>query len=598
MTRSVGLSGSLIPWKRQKSTYAKHVNEQQKQLDKITTNNTAMSGAAANDKFVVIEVNTPVITSSLQLLTNTLQSIDKQILEVRRVILVPVESQSSGLASLEDLAQNFAKQYGFSFELQVGAHAVVKTIESLGIESHCLLLNAGDELTHPNALLAMSQALEVGDSHFVYTDTDTLAKNSERVTPRYLPQWDPDLLLTTGYIRTGVLMKSELLAQTTFEKNTHAFQTIRLLAQVYNQLLDSGQDCSDKDYSDKEKATANIKGLNVSKLDLVLVSENSKAVHQKWFSKSLSRFFDFSQLIEAGHVKNVKNRSGVQSIAWNFANHEPLVSLIIPTKNQKTLVQLCIDSIVDKTTYTNYEIILVDNNSDCNESLEYFDQLSKEGKVRLLKYPHPFNYSAINNFAAKQANGSVIGLINNDVEVIEPEWLSYMVGHVSRPDVGCVGAKLLYPNKTIQHAGVVMGYGGGAGHAHKYFDESDPGYLNRIAATNSFSAVTAACLLVTKQDFDAVAGLNENDLTVAFNDVDFCLKVKSLNKRNIYCAEAVLFHHESISRGDDVSPEKRKRFESELSYLQTNWADTIERDPCYNPWLTLKHENFSFKELG
>jgi len=287
------------------------------------------------------------------------------------------------------------------------------------------------------------------------------------------------------------------------------------------------------------------------------------------------------------------DRFMVNRLCWNNTN--PLVSLIIPTKNGKALVQACIESILKKTTYQNFEILLIDNGSDEKESIEYFDYLNTLEKVSVLKYPAPFNYSAINNFGVENAKGSIIGLINNDIEVITPEWLTYMVGHAQRTEVGCVGAKLLYSDTRIQHAGVVLGYGGGAGHAHKNFPRYHSGYLNRIIATNNYSAVTAACLLVKRTHFDAVEGLNEQDLSVAFNDVDFCLRVKELGVNNVYCAEAELFHHESVSRGLDISPEKAARFNKELLYLQKKWASIINDDPAYNPNLTLKRENFSIK---
>ncbi len=190
---------------------------------------------------------------------------------------------------------------------------------------------------------------------------------------------------------------------------------------------------------------------------------------------------------------------------------------------------------------------------------------------------------------------TIIGLINNDIEVIDPNWLSAMVGYASREDVGCVGAKLLYSDGRIQHAGVVMGYGGGAGHAHKYFPRYHPGYIKRLIATQNYSAVTAACLLVKKSLFTKVGGLNEKDLTVAFNDVDFCLKVQETGVRNVYCAEAELYHHESVSRGTDHAPEKAARFNRELQYLKAKWGKYIEHDPAYSPNLTLMRENFSVK---
>ena len=197
----------------------------------------------------------------------------------------------------------------------------------------------------------------------------------------------------------------------------------------------------------------------------------------------------------------------VNRLLW--PNSNPLVSLIIPTKNGKALVKACIESILDKTTYHNFEILLIDNGSDEQESIEYFAYLNTLDRVTVLEYPAPFNYSAINNFGVKHARGSIIGFINNDIEVITPQWLTYMVGHAQRESVGCVGAKLLYSDTRIQHAGVVLGYGGGAGHAHKNFPRSHAGYLDRITATNNFSAVTAACLLVKRSHFDAVNGLNE-----------------------------------------------------------------------------------------
>jgi len=381
------------------------------------------------------------------------------------------------------------------------------------------------------------------------------------------PNWSPDLQLTTGYIRTGVLvLEFELIAKLIDATQIKSIQ--HLLTELY---LRKGFTTSD-----------------IAHVSFVLVSETIQSKNFELQNFSNNYFSDHSNKFA------VTSHKKINRLAWD-TKHKPLVSLIIPTKDAADLVKMCVDSIRAKTTYVNYEIILVDNNSEETSAIEYFQQLASDGIVKLIKYPHAFNYSAINNFAVKHCDGEVIGLINNDIEVIEPQWLDYMVGHVLREDIGCVGAKLLYPNDTIQHAGVAMGYGGGAGHAHKYFRKTEFGYLSRLAATNEFSAVTAACLLVTREDYDAVGGLNEQDLTVAFNDVDFCLKVLELGRRNLYCAEAVLYHHESVSRGLDIEPEKKARFEKELDYLQTNWAHYIENDPCYNPNLTLTAENFSLR---
>ena len=225
--------------------------------------------------------------------------------------------------------------------------------------------------------------------------------------------------------------------------------------------------------------------------------------------------------------------------------------------------------------------------------MAYFEEVARHPKVKLLRYPHPFNYSAINNFAVEQAKGAIIGLINNDIEVINGEWLEEMVTQAQRPDIGCVGAMLYYPNDTVQHAGVFVGIGGVAAHSHKHYIKKHPGYFSRLYVTQNLMAVTAACLLVRKDVFNEVNGLNEQDLTVAFNDVDFCLKVYAAGYRNLWTPFAQLYHHESISRGHEDNPEKQARFKREVDYMINTWKTNKLQDPYYNPNLTLDHENFS-----
>lgn len=447
-------------------------------------------------------------------------------------------------------------------ELALGA--IEKKISLLDDRLPTLLLNGGD-LLESSAIYHLLKALK--DNDLVYCDTDELSSNGTKTSPRFLPSWNPELQYSTGYINSGVMVKTSRLKSLHISNQT-------TIAEVITEL------------------SLSIDGLVVNHMPLPLVhlsvTENNEA-------KSLERV----KMVIERHSKatvELDEKFNVNRLCW--PNTNPLVSLIIPTKNGKTLVKACIESILEKTTYKNYEILLIDNGSDEQESIEYFDYLDTLDKVRVLRYPAPFNYSAINNFGVEHARGSILGLVNNDIEVISPNWLTYMVGHVERESVGCVGAKLLYSDTRIQHAGVVLGYGGGAGHAHKNFPRFHNGYLKRIVATSNYSAVTAACLLVKRTHFDAVNGLNEKDLSVAFNDVDFCLKVKGLGVNNVYCAEAELFHHESVSRGLDISPEKAARFNRELSFLQTTWRAFIKCDPAYNPNLTLKRENFSIKNAA
>ncbi|UZA70835.1 glycosyltransferase family 2 protein [Pseudomonas viridiflava] len=284
---------------------------------------------------------------------------------------------------------------------------------------------------------------------------------------------------------------------------------------------------------------------------------------------------------------------GMYRVHYDLPARKPLVSLIIPTRNAYALVKQCIESIRHKTLYPNYEIILVDNGSDDPQSLHYFDLLSKLKGITVIRDDGEFNYSAINNNAVEHANGELVGLINNDIEVISPEWLDEMVSLALQPNAGAIGARLWYPDDRLQHGGVVMGPLTLAGHAHKMLPRGHHGYFGRASLIQGMSAVTAACLIVKKSIFQKVGGLNENDLKIAFNDVDLCLKIMDAGYQNIWTPNADLYHHESATRGLEDTPEKVKRFISEVVYMQTKWKDIIQNDPFYNPNLTFAAEDFS-----
>ena len=270
----------------------------------------------------------------------------------------------------------------------------------------------------------------------------------------------------------------------------------------------------------------------------------------------------------------------------------PLVTLIIPTRDQVDVLRKCIESLQTKTDYPNFEVLVLDNQSSDPEALEYLAALGEDSRFKVIPYNAAFNYSAINNYAVTLAQGEIIGMVNNDIEAIHADWLSEMVSHVVRPEVGAVGAKLLYSDGTIQHAGVILGLGGLAGHAHKYFEGESWGYCHRAKLTQTFSAVTAACLLVRKSVYEQVGGLDQQNLTIAYNDVDFCIKVREAGYRNIYTPYATLYHHESISRGQENTPEKQARFLSEFNFMKSKWGDLLKTDPYYNPNLTQTTEDF------
>jgi glycosyltransferase involved in cell wall biosynthesis len=285
---------------------------------------------------------------------------------------------------------------------------------------------------------------------------------------------------------------------------------------------------------------------------------------------------------------------GMYRIRYALPDPMPLVSLIIPTRNGLQLLRRCVESILEKTTYPNYEILLIDNASDDPAIFRYFKEIEAEARIRVVRDDRPFNFSALNNAAVKLARGEVVGLLNNDLEIISPEWLSEMVSHALRPEVGAVGARLWYPGNTLQHGGVVIGLGGVAGHSHKHLPQKMSGYFWRANLIQNYSAVTAACLVIRKSVYEEVGGLNEVNLQVAFNDVDFCLRVREAGYRNIWTPYAELYHHESATRGYEDRPEKQERFAKEVQYMKQRWGDTLLNDPAYSLNLTLDREDFSY----
>ena len=276
---------------------------------------------------------------------------------------------------------------------------------------------------------------------------------------------------------------------------------------------------------------------------------------------------------------------------------EPLVSIIIPNREEKETLQACVESIFEKTVYKNYEIIIVENNSGSDEIFRYYRKLSEDPRIHLLRWKKEFNYSAINNFGVRHAKGDYLLFLNNDVKVIDPDWIEEMLGMCQREEVGAVGVKLLYPDNTIQHAGCVVGMGGIAGHMFVNMPAERTGYLHKASLLQDMSCVTAACMMMKKNVFLEAGGFTE-ELAVAFNDVDLCLKVRSHGHLIVYDPYVKLYHYESKSRGAEDSEEKVRRFQSEIEYIRSHWIDILKNgDPYYNKNLSLSKWNYSLKPL-
>jgi GT2 family glycosyltransferase len=418
------------------------------------------------------------------------------------------------------------------------------------------------------------------ETDIIYSDEDKIDEQGRHTRPHFKTEWNPDLLYSQNYIsHLGVFRTSLVRAVGGFREGLEGSQDYDLFlrciaattedrlrhipAILYHWRATEGSTA----LSDKDKNYATDHGI-------------------KALGEYLRKHVSPGVVVEPGHYATT------YKVRFPLPDIPPKVSLIIPTRDGYDILRTCISSILEKTTYPNYEVVIVDNQSSDPRTLQYFDEV-KGPRVRILKYDRPFSYSALNNFAVEQVGGEIIGLINNDIEIITLDWLTEMVSHAIRPDIGAVGAKLYYPNDTIQHAGVIIGLGGVAGHSHKHYGRESPGYYRRLFLVQNVSAVTGACLVVRKSTYEKVGGLNEKDLPIAFNDVDFCLRLRELGLRNLWTPYAELYHHESVSRGLEDSPEKVMRFQREVRFMKERWGDGLLHDPYYSPMLTLDREDFS-----
>ncbi|UBU47514.1 glycosyltransferase [Cobetia amphilecti] len=433
---------------------------------------------------------------------------------------------------------------------------------------------------------------------FLYCDEDRIDGDGHRHSPNFKPGWNPDLLLSTPYLgHLGLWSREQWQAcrdSLEVEDNLMATAT-DLIHQLALEMIESTRKSHQSLIWRVSQVLVHVPDDHLS---LTVTDQGS------WGTRHLERVSDYlarhdvAAVAEPGKVLLEANGGTGENVRvrWQLPESQPLVSLLVPTRDGIEILKPCVDAILAHTEYRHFELLILDNQSTCPQTHGYMREVAaRDERVRVLHWDEPFNYSAINNFGAREARGDIIGLVNNDIEPMNGEWLTEMVSQVCRPDIGCVGAKLYYPNGTIQHAGVILGLGSIAGHAHRFFNRDEDGFQGRLKSTQNLSAVTAACLLLRRSVFDEVNGLNEEKLAVAYNDVDLCLKVREAGYRNLWTPYAELYHHESISRGADDTPKKRARWLSECEYMRTTWAEQLDNDPAYNPNLTLVHEDFSLR---
>lgn len=444
--------------------------------------------------------------------------------------------------------------------------------EYIGLVDH-------DDLLTPDALFCMVEKLNEHPYDMVYSDEDKINSDSTHIfQPHFKPDFSIDTLRSYNYITHFTILKKAMLDE----------------VGIFDSACDGAQD-----YDLFLRFAA--KTDKIAHVPRILYHWR---VHQSSTAQDVSAktyVLDAGKLALNKHLKEVQLQGTVMDGMFPTAyrivyelKEKPLISILIPNKDHISDLKKCIDSILERTFYDNYEIIVIENNSIESKTFAYYEELEqKYKKIRVVHWKDAFNYSAINNYGARCAKGDYFVLLNNDIEIVSGTWLEEMLMFAQRNDIGAVGAKLYYPNNTIQHAGVIVGIGGVAGHSHKYYPRNDDGYFGRLKIAQNVSAVTAACLMVSKQKYEEVQGLEEG-YQVAFNDVDFCMKLLEKGYRNVFTPYAEMIHYESLSRGAEDSPEKVARFNSEIQRFEKRWGLWLE-DPCYNPNLSNTCEDFSLR---
>ncbi|MBM3535863.1 MAG: glycosyltransferase family 2 protein [Alphaproteobacteria bacterium] len=443
---------------------------------------------------------------------------------------------------------------------------------ALASGSHVALLDHDDLLAEHALYLAAVAIGEHPDADVFYSDEDKINDAGRRTEPYFKPDFGIDLLLGQNFVsHLGVYKREAIEAVGGFRLGFEGSQDYDLVLRIL----------------------ARTKG-PVIHLPWVLYHWRLFPGAGTFSSTQVEKASDAGRRAIAAYLESKGVEAEIQP--WVHAYHKtvradppawPKVSVIVPTRDHLAVLKTCVEGVLDRTDYENIELVIADNDSKEAETLAYFEQVRRNPRVRVIDFPGPFNYSAINNAAIRASTGEIVLLLNNDIEVIDRGWLKDMVKHALRPEVGAVGAKLLYPDNTLQHGGVVLGLNGVAGHLHAGVPADSPGYFGWLKLTHDVSAVTAACLAMRRSVFDDVGGLDEINLKVAFNDVDLCLKITEKGHAIIWTPEATLYHWESKSRGNDLSSQHFARFQSEVAHMRERWGPRLDNDPFFNPNLSL-----------
>lgn len=433
----------------------------------------------------------------------------------------------------------------------------------IAIEGWSIVVKPGCYLSPLALFWLYHESISSPDKLLFYSDHDYIDEEGKRSSPCFKPDWSFDLALTTAYPGNVVAVRNEQLLSFVGRNMFDPYE-IAIQVSIMCGRETVGHVCAILWHQD------------------VLIPGRMPTVQ------------DAQKLIAQYNINaKVTSEEGRLRLRYSLPENKPLVTIVIPTRDHVELLRSCIDSIFEKTHYDAYEILVINNQSREHETYEYFRELKRKLPIKILTYAGYFNYAAINNFAVQHAQGELICLMNNDVEVIYSDWLDEMVSHLVQSDVGVVGAKLYYSDGRIQHAGDVVGVGGVASHLHAYLPMDDPGYMGRAVHTQDLSAVTAACMLTKRELFISLGGLDAEHFPVEFNDVDYCLRVRDRGQRVVFTPYAALYHYESASRKVEAEKSKSHRIRQEERHFCRRWKRVLSRDPFYNPNLSRVRADFS-----
>lgn len=433
-----------------------------------------------------------------------------------------------------------------------------------------------DDLLAPDALYQYAQAIRANPKlEMLYSDEDLVSESGAPVNGHFKPDWNPDLARSINYLCHFLVIKRDRVAQVGgLREGFEGAQDYDLIQRVA-ELLDADAIHHIPRVLYHWRAAA---GSTASGVD-----NKPYAAHA-----GLRALAETVERLQLHAVAEASEITTAYRVRYLLPDPAPSVTIVVPTRDELRVVKNCVRSVLDGTHYPNFEVVIVDNGSRQTETLDWLTTIVEDSRVRVLGWDHPFNFSAINNFAVSHSDSDILVMLNNDTELLNDGWLEELVTQAARPEVGAVGAKLIYANDRLQHAGVVLGLGadGIAGHAFKGRHRNEVGSLARTRLVQEYSAVTGACLAVAREKFEEVGGLDEDHLAVAYNDIDLCLKLRAAGYRNIWTPYAQLYHYESYSRGPDTTEETAGRYQAEAETMRSRWSHLLENDPCYNPNLS------------